>query len=174
MLVVTNVISVFSSFNATISALESYRSDTLSCLFSVFYSSSQWSRWRLRPGALPDSRTPPSLPLFSPSPIYPLHTPLLAQSCLAGCQTAITPDTLGLLFSYFHFYFCLLLPLFLLFPITHFFFLSLCFYSHPVLRYEQTAASVRHIKIEAAENQKVMDTRRHSSGSLREATDSGG
>lgn len=115
-------ISVLSSINPTVSALESYRSDTLSSLFPVFYSSSWGSQWRLRPGAVPDSRTLPSLPLLSPSSIYPLH--------LAACQTELyrrpslqTLTIFVFLFSSFHRGMCICLP----FPL--FFSLSLLLFS---------------------------------------------
>lgn len=117
-----------------------------------FYLSSQGFQWRLRPEAVPDSRTlpslsPPSLSLFSPSSIYPLH--------LGACQTALSRrpslQTLTIsvfLFSFFRFgiHICLVFSLLLLFfPFIFFFSLSLCQSSHPSLPSEETAASVRHL-----------------------------
>lgn len=119
------LISSLSSINPTISALESYRSDTLSSLFPVFYSSSQWSQWRPRPGAVPDSRTLPSLPLFSPSSIYPLTWQPARQHCAIALHSRRSHP---ILFSSLHLgmCLCLLFPLLLLSFPSIFFSLPFC------------------------------------------------
>lgn len=83
-------------------------------LLPVFYSSSRWSQRRLRPGAVPDSRTLHSLP---PSSIYPLH--------LAACQTALchrpslqTLTIFVFLFSFFSRSMCICLPFPSLTPVS--------------------------------------------------------
>lgn len=102
-----------------------------------FYLSSQGFQWRLRPEAVPDSRTlpslsPPSLSLFSPSSIYPLH--------LGACQTALSRrpslQTLTIsvfLFSFFRFgiHICLVFSLLLL--LSHLSSFSLCLSVNPLI-----------------------------------------
>lgn len=150
MLVVTNV---FRSFTSIISALESYRSDTLSLLFSIFYSPSLRSQWRPRPGALLDYRTL----LLSPSVLSILYLSSPPgnppNSTVPSACHSRHRQSFILIFS-FLFFVCLhlLLPLFLLsFPSLAFFLLSLFLQSHAHLPCEKTAASVSHIKIDAAE-----------------------
>lgn len=145
--------------NPTTSAPESNRSDALSSLFSVFYSSSQWSQWRLRPGAVPDSRTLLCLPPSLLSSLPPSVLSILYLSSPPGSlpdsavPSAFTLDTYDLCFSIF------ILPsqyvhLSPLPSFTHVFaihllsFLSLsfCLSSYPSVPSKETAPSVRCYK----------------------------
>lgn len=88
MLVVTSLISILSRFPPTISSLaSSVRHPVLG-----FSSSRQWSQWRLRPGALADSRTP----LLSLGSLHPLFI-------LPTWQPAKQHCAISLLFFYFCF-----------------------------------------------------------------------
>ncbi len=135
-----------------VSPLDSYQPDTLFSLFPVFYSSSQWSQWRLRPGAVSDS-----LSLSVPSSIYPPH--------LAVCQTEQCHQPSLQILSVFVFLFSSLhlgtyisLPFpFLLHPSIYLLVLFSPHSSHSSLPSEETAATERCLKIEAAEKRKVMD-----------------
>lgn len=117
---------------------------------------------------------PPSV--WSLHPLFILSTWQPArQHCAIGLHSRHS-QALVFLFSSFHLRICLfvLYPLFiLLFPIHCLFPLSLSLLSPPPPS-EKTAASVRCLKIEAAEKQKVMDTWRHSSGNLPELQTDGG
>lgn len=131
-------------------------------LLPVFYSSSRWSQWRLRPGAVPDSRTLPSLCylhlLFILSTWQPAR-----QHCAIGLHSRHSQS----LFFYFHSSIAVcasvsLFPVLLLSRPSIFFSPSVLLLSfHPAL------TSVRPLKIETAEKLEVKDPLRHSSGNLR-------
>lgn len=162
MSVVTNLELALSSLNTTISVVESYHSPPCS-LFPIHPDSGLSGDWGLEQYHNQD--------WLSPSSIYPLH--------LASCQTVLchwpslqTPAIFCFsIFIHLGTCLCLLFLLFLLSFLSVVFYLYLCFSFHPSPLSEKTAASVRCLKIEAAEKQKVMDTSRYSSGNLRGTAD---
>lgn len=144
-------ISVLSSINPTVSALESYRSDSSPpcSLFSIHPVGGLSGDWGLEQYQTP-GRFPPSLCYLHP--LFILYTWQPAkQSCTIGLHSRHSQS----LFLYFHpsIVVCASVSLSLssfLFP---------CCSSHSSLPW--------CLKIEAGENLKVMDTWRHSSGNLR-------